>query len=241
MLTDIRFSDITGVIPFIAIRLQIWRRGRMPATANGSEIYMHTFSCKIWAIVSIIVLPLAFCGAALGQSATEENRIYLLTTDGSLKELPAEPGTPKSTRSPGMAVVGVGKSKTFTELGGRAAIRIGSGTPQTFVVGMSMAAPLPASLDSAIFAMLHRFDLNKKTGNREWLFSSTTGGYVYFKNKAMTSTFGIPLNFERYNDHAIKIQPRIPLTPGEYGFLVQPVTHDPYASTQTYFRCFGID
>jgi hypothetical protein len=93
----------------------------------------------------------------------------------------------------------------------------------------------------AIYAVLQRFDLNKKTGNREWLFSSTTGGYVYTKSKGMTTPFGIPLNFERYNDHAIKIQPRVPLAPGEYGFSVEPTTRDPYAADQPHFRCFGID
>lgn len=183
-----------------------------------------------------IILP----SGAPAQSATEESRIYLLKTDGTLMELPQESGTPKSTRSPGMIVTGAGKSKTFTEISGQATNRIGVGTPQTFVIGMSMAVPLPAKLDLyARYAMLQRFDLNKKTGSREWLFSSTTGGYVYFKHKGMSAA--IPLNFERYSDHAIKIQPRVPLTPGEYGFLVQPVTPDPYAPAQVYFRCFGID
>jgi hypothetical protein len=177
---------------------------------------------------------------ALAQSATEENRVYFLQADGTLTELPLESGFPRSTRSPGMVVTGAGKFKTFTEIAGQATIRIGSGTSQTFVIGMSMAVPLPAKLDGyARYAMLQKLDLNKKTGNREWLFSSTTGGYVYFKHKGLSAT--IPLNFERYSDHAIKIQPRVPLALGEYGFLVQSVTPDPYARSQSYFRCFGID
>lgn len=201
---------------------------------------MNLFPHRFWPITFIVGLATMFPCSALAQSPTEENRVYLLQPDGTLKELPLESGIAKSTRTRGMIVTGAGKAKTFTEIAGQSAIRIGSGTPQTFVIGMSMAVPLPSKLDPyAKYAMLQTFELNKKSGNREWLFASTTGGYVYFKSHGMSAA--IPLNFERYSDHAIKIQPRTPLAPGEYGFLVQPVTPDPYARAQTYFRCFGID
>jgi hypothetical protein len=84
----------------------------------------------------------------LAQNATEEGKVYLLNTDGSLRELPIEPGTVKSTRSPGMAVVGIGKSKTFTELSGRAAIRIGARVSQTFVFGGCLRPSTRYSRDS---------------------------------------------------------------------------------------------
>lgn len=201
---------------------------------------MNSVPRRFGTAMFMIGLATLFPCRALAQSATEENRIYLLQADGTLTELPQESGFPKSTRSPGMIVTGVGKSKSFTEIAGHATTRIGAGTAQTFVIGMSMAVPLPATLDLYVkYAILQKLDLNKKTGNREWLFASTAGGYVYFKNKGMSGT--IPLNFERYSDHAIKIQPRALLPPGEYGFLVQPVTPDRYARSQSYFRCFGID
>ncbi len=209
-------------------------------TGQDSKVPMRSHACRLGLAIMMASLASLFPCAALAQNTTEENRIYYLKTDGTLTELPQESGTPKSTRSPGMIVTGAGRSKTFTEISGQATIRIGVGTPQTFVIGMSMTVPLPAKLDLyARYAMLQRFDLNKKTGSREWLFSSTTGGYVYFKHKGLSPA--IPLNFERYSDHAIKIQPRVPLAPGEYGFLVQPVTPDAYAPAQVYFRCFGID
>jgi hypothetical protein len=92
----------------------------MIASSSGGckrrEISMNSFSNQIGLTIAIVGLTVVFPGKVLGQGVTEENRIYILNTDGTLKELPAEPGTPKSTRSPGMAVVGVGKSKTFTEL-----------------------------------------------------------------------------------------------------------------------------
>jgi hypothetical protein len=225
-------------------RAQEFTRASASETPHGSkrDRQLPTNSCARRVGLAIVMAGLAtiFPSGALAQSPTEENRIYFLKADGTLTELPQESGMPKSTRSPGMIVTGAGKSKTFTEISGQATIRIGVGTPQMFVIGTSMAAALPAKLDPYVkYAIVQKFDLNKKTGNREWLFSSTTGGYVYFKHKGMSAT--IPLNFERYSDHAIKVQPRLPLEPGEYGFLAQPVTPDPYARAQVYYRCFGID
>jgi hypothetical protein len=153
-----------------------------------------------------------------------------------------EQGTPKSTHSTGALIVGVGKFRTFTEISGlRSSTRLTAGHPQTFIIGTSAAVPLPQNVENVIYAVLQKFEVNKRAGTREWLFASTTGGYVYTKSKGATSPLGIPLDFTRYDDHSIKIQPRAALASGEYGFSVQPTKRDPYAGDQVYYRSFGVD
>jgi|GEM_PF-3068606 len=91
-------------------------------------------------------------------------------------------------------------------------------------------------------ATLYALEVGKKAGVRDVLFAETTafGPIPYFKNKA-TDSRGIPLNFSKYDDHSIMIQPRSPLIPGEYAF-VAVVTPDRYVpQNQSYYYCFGVD
>lgn len=190
----------------------------------------------------MVISGSALSSAALAQ--IEENKIYLLDPNGSLRPLAMETGTIRATNNIPLALVGVNKAKTWTDFTGtRAALRISSGQAQTFVVGTSPVGPLPQQLDiGSLFAVLTKLDVNKKAGTRESLFLSVNGFYGIVKTRTSSSgPQGIPLNFARYDDHAVRIQPRSPLSPGEYAFMAL-VSRDPYSpQNQQLFFCFGID
>jgi hypothetical protein len=178
---------------------------------------------------------------ATGQTVTEEHKMYLLGPNDTLAELSLQTGTVKSTTSKTVVILGAGKSKTYTEFPGTSApVRLRSGAPQAFILGTGSGFTLPegSSLPS-VYATLVKLEANKKDGTRE-LLSSSFAGYAGI-GKTRTADGVIPLNFSRFSDHAIRIEPRATLAPGEYGFLAV-VARDPYATAnQILYYCFGID
>lgn len=190
----------------------------------------------------LVILGTVLAGAVLAQ--TEENKIYLLDPGGTLRQLALETGTIKSTTSVPLALVGVSKAKTWTDFPGtRAAVRLSASEVQTFVIGTTALGRLPDHLDPSVFyTVLTGLDINRKAGTRESLFLAAKGFLGINKiSKASAGPLGIPLNFSRYDDHAVRIQPRSPLARGEYAFMAVG-GRDPYAAqNQLLFYCFGID
>jgi hypothetical protein len=199
---------------------------------------------------AMIVCVVAFgtlCGQIFAQSGPrEQNKISVLRSDGTMMPLPLEAGTIKSK----MKLGGFAGAKTDTEIPGKqASVRLKTGEAQAFV--MSLAAYGPSvSYDSLIaaapglpLATLYKLEVNKKADMRDVPFVETTGfAPVYSKSKGMTDFRGIPLNFSRYDDHSVRIEPRSPLMPGEYAFAAVTVATDPYAAqNQTLYYCFGVD
>lgn len=170
--------------------------------------------------------------------------MYILGPGDTLTEMSLQSGMVKSTMGKAVRIVGAGKSKTFTEIAGtNAPVRLQSGTPQVFVLGTPKAVPLPSRLDpSGIYATIVRLEVNKKAGTRELLAFSFAGYAGIGKARTQTADSVIPLDFSRFDDHAIRIQPRSVLPPGEYAFSAQARTVDPYANPNVlWYYCFGID
>ena len=198
------------------------------------------------AFISAFSLGLAL-QYALGQSPPrDQNKISLLRSDNSLVALPLEAGTVKVKTKFG----GVLGGKVATEIpGGRSTVRLRAGEQQTFVLGLGAYGPtatfdsVVAAVPSVQFANLHKLEVNKKADTRDVLFSETTGfAPVYTKNNGMADSRGIPLNFSRFDDHSVRIEPRSPLSPGEYAFLAVTTPTDPYAAqNQTFYYCFGVE
>ena len=176
------------------------------------------------------------------QTTVEEHKVYLLGPNDTLTELSLQTGTMKSTVNKALTFVGAGKIKVFTEISGVSApLRLRPGTPQVFVLGTGRAAALPTSLAPGIYASVFKLDVNNKAGTRELLSFSSAGAYLI--NKTRTGGPVIPLNFSRFGDYAIRIEPRSALAPGEYAFSAgQATTTDPYAPQQNVlYYCFEID
>jgi hypothetical protein len=171
------------------------------------------------------------------------NRISVLRPDNARTELPLEAGTAKFHNKIG----GLGGGKSYVELPGKQAeLRLKAGQPQIFLVGIPDNGPgssydaIHAQAPSLQWAMLYKLDLNKK--NREVPLVDSTGFGPISKTKAQDFR-GIPLNFSRYDDHTVRIEPRSLLPAGEYAFLATSVTQtDAYGpQNQLYYYCFGID
>jgi hypothetical protein len=177
--------------------------------------------------------------AVIAQTATQEHKMYLLGPKNTLTELSLQTGTVKSTLNKAGVIVGIGKSKTFTEIAGPAApIRLRPDSKQVFV--LETGFPVPDRLDtSSVYATLVRLDVNRKAGTRELLFASYGGAYGIGKSR--TAEGVIPLNFSRFAGRSISIEPRSILPPGEYAFNAQTAP-DPYApQNQSLYYCFGVD
>jgi hypothetical protein len=191
-------------------------------------------------VLVILGVAASFCGLA----QTEEQKIYLLGPNDALTELSLQAGTPKSNMGTSVRLIGVGKAKTFTEIPGVSApVRLQSGAAQVFVLGMSRLVKLTDPLvQGAIYATVVKLDVNKKAGTREVLAFSYAGGYGIGKTHTQAGGV-IPLNFSRFNDHAIRIEPRSTLPPGEYAFSALPsAAADPYTdANKIWYYCFGIE
>jgi hypothetical protein len=190
----------------------------------------------------LLILGVAACVCGLAQ--TEEHKMYLLGPNDALTELSLQSGTPKSNMGTSVRLIGVGKAKTFTEIPGVGApVRLQGGAPQVFVLGMSRLVKLPDPLvQGAIYATVIKLDVNKKAGTREVLAFSYAGGYGIGKTRTQSGGV-IPLNFSRFNDYAIRIEPRSALPAGEYAFSALLVAAaDPYTdANKIWYYCFGID
>ena len=158
---------------------------------------------------------------------------YLLGRDGQLTEL-LSVSAALNTKGKLGGLAGVKQSVEIP--GEKAALRIKAGE-MLFVVGT--AGQLPDRLPPIAYARLDKLDV--KGGKRVWIFQDITsyGGFGGKANNNGVQSAGIPLNFARYDEHAIKIDPRSPLPPGEYAFVVN--AHDPYQTLLYKFFSFGVD
>lgn len=192
-------------------------------------------------LLVIFGVAVSVCGLA----QTEEHKMYVLGPNDALTELSLQSGTPKSNMGASVRLIGVGKAKTFTEIPGVSApVRLQSGAPQVFVLGTSRLVKLPDPLvQGAIYATVVKLDVNKKAGTREVLAFSYAGGFGIGKTRTQQSGGVIPLNFSRFNDYAIRIEPRSALPAGEYAFSALLVAAaDPYTdANKIWYYCFGVD
>jgi hypothetical protein len=162
---------------------------------------------------------------------------FIQRAGGALTALPVTGGNIKGKAKLG----GLGGVKTTVTVPGEAAnIRLKTGEPQAFVMGIR--TPLPDPLPNAAYAWLHKLEV--KRGKRELLVGDVSS-YVVTARSRTFDPRGIPLNFARYGAQALRIEPRSPLPPGEYAFIMQDQAtpeSDPYR-TYNDFRvfCFGVE
>ena len=186
-------------------------------------------------MILAVVTPLVL----LAQSGAQHSLFYRLGPDATLTPLQPEIGTMKGKSKLG----GVGGVKVVTEIpGSRAALRLKASDAQTFVVDVEaytgVQGTLPDQLPPVQYATLYKLDV--KGGKREVVSVDVTNYGIYQKARGQDDARGIPLNFARHDTHAVRIEPRSPLPPGEYGFFT--VDPDPYRPTNQFrYYCFGID
>jgi hypothetical protein len=211
------------------------------AAASGTMCATRTTTLRSAATLRLILL---MAGATVSvecfaqYAGHDGNTISVLQSDNMRTVLSFETGTQKNHTKLG----GLAGAKAYVEIPGKqAGVRLRQELPQIFL--MAIQDTLPASSTDGVattrWATLYKLEVDKQ--NREVPQLNMTGYSIIGKTK-MQDPRGIPLNFSRYDDHTVKIEPRVRLAAGEYAFFSNMGKTDPYAPlNQSSYYCFGID